>query len=228
MQSPVRSNGRSETSMKVHAVEQGSEEWLRLRAGIPTASEFRHLVTPTWKRRTGQGVESYLARKLAERWRKAPLAGWSGGAMEQGSLREDEAVAYFEIMTEQKVQRVGFVTTDDGAWGCSPDGLLDDRTGVEIKCPEPHTHIRYLLEGKIPDDYQAQVQGAMLVTGASTWRFVSFCRSFPVLLVSVKRDEAAMTALSEALTAFCQRLDAGYARLVELGGEPEEDEYLPF
>jgi len=217
--------------VKVHQLEQGSVESLRLRTVIPTDSEIRQLVTSTWKRRTGQAVEAYLSRKLAERWRKAPLVGWGGGAMEQGSLREDEAIAYFGILTGQRVRRVGFITTDDGAWGCSPDGLLGDGTGAEIKCPEPHTHVRYLLDGNLPDDYQAQVQGAMLVTGAPTWWFMSFCRSFPALLLSVKRDEEAMAALSETLALFCERLDAGFARLVELfGSQPDEedDEIIPF
>ena len=54
--------------MKILDVVQGSEAWLRARAGIPTASEFGNLVTPLWKIRSGDMVDGYLSRKLAERW----------------------------------------------------------------------------------------------------------------------------------------------------------------
>ena len=208
--------------MKIHEVEQGTPEWLQARVGVVTASEFANLVTPAWKARTGEMVASYLARKLAERWRRAPLAGWSSGPMEQGSLREDEAIPYFECKTGRKVNRVGFITTDDGRWGCSPDGLLAVNTGIEVKCPEPQTQVKYLLTGELPDQYKAQVQGSMLVTGAASWTFFSFCRGFPDLILTIERDASAIDALAKALESFCGHLDDGYARLVELyGGEPD-------
>jgi len=214
--------------MKIHDVEQGTPEWFALRAGIPTASEFANLVTPNWKIRTGEMVESYLSRKLAERWRRSPLAGWSSGPMEQGSLREDEAIPYFEVRTGKQVKRIGFVTTDDGRWGCSPDGLLADGTGIEVKCPEPQTQVKYLLSGEIPAQYAAQVQGSMLVTGAASWTFFSFCRGFPALMLTVERNASAIDALVKALESFCDHLDDAYSELVHLyGGEPDKDADLP-
>ena len=33
--------------MIIHEVEQGSGDWLKLRLGIPTASEFDKIITPT-------------------------------------------------------------------------------------------------------------------------------------------------------------------------------------
>jgi len=213
--------------MKIHEVEQGTEEWLALRCGIPTASEFRNLVTPKWKVRTGAGVDTYLARKLAERWRGSPLTSWSGGSMEQGSLLEGEAVPYFEIETGQSVERVGFVTTDDGRWGCSPDGLLSGGGGgIEIKCPEPHTQVKYLLAGVCPEEYVAQVQGSMLVTESATWTFFSYCRGFPDLILVIERDEDAMEALADALEEFSERLDNGYGMLMDLfGRQPNTSDF---
>jgi len=206
--------------MKIHRMVQGSDEWLSARAGIPTASEFSNLVTPAWKARTGEMVETYLSKKLAERWRGEPLPGWGGGSLEQGSLREEEAIPYFEVQSGLEVERVGFITTDDGRWGCSPDGMLKGRNGLEVKCPEPHTQIRYLLAGVLPAAYATQVQGSMLVTQAQAWTFFSYCRGLPDLILTVNRDEKAIAALAEALTSFCERLDEGYARLVSLYGGP--------
>lgn len=202
--------------MITHNVKQGTEEWLKLRAGRPTASEFDNLVTPEMKPRTGQTPETYLLKKLAERSMGAPLLSYTSGAMEQGSLREDEAVAWFEFAHMMQVNRVGFCTTDDGRIGCSPDGLIGEDGGLEIKCPEPHTHLRYLLAGTVPKEYMSQVQGNMLVTGRKWWIFVSYNRAFPALVVKIERNEEAQVVLATALAKFIGSLDEAYAKLQAL------------
>lgn len=202
--------------MITHDVQQGTEAWLKLRCGIPTASEFDNLVTPEWKPRTGQTPETYLLKKVAERALGAPLLSYASGAMEQGNLLEAEAVSWFEFAHSMTVQRPGFCTTDDGRIGCSPDGLIGEDGGLEIKCPEPHTHLKYLLAGAVPKDYLAQVQGNMLVTGRAWWIFVSYNRAFPALAVKIMRDEAAQKALQDALGTFLGSLGAACARLKQL------------
>lgn len=207
--------------MRVHRCDQGSEEWLALRAGRPTASEFDSLITPLGKIKTGDAVDTYLGKKLAERWLGRPLQWWRGGEMDQGNILEDEAIPYVEMKLDIDIDRVGFVTTDDDKVGASPDGLIRE-TGIEIKCPQPHTHVGYLLDNVLPTEYIAQVQGGMCVTGAASWRFVSYCRLFPPLILTIARDEKFIGSLVLALNAFCLRLDDGYARLVELNnGEPK-------
>ncbi|MFH1555187.1 MAG: YqaJ viral recombinase family protein [Pseudomonadota bacterium] len=209
--------------MKTVNVIQGTEDWLRARAGIPTASEFGNLVSPTGKVRTGEMVETYLCRKLAERWTGAPLPStYSGGGLEQGSLRESEAVPWYALTSGREIVPVGFITTDDGRFGCSPDGLFEDGSGIEVKCPDLHTHVKYLLDGALPAQYIAQVQGSILVAGAPEWTFLSYCRALPPLVVAVQADETLIETLQVALEAFCARLDAGYERLVELNGGPPE------
>lgn len=202
-----------------HDVQQGTAEWLKIRAGIPTASEFDNLITPLWKARTGEGVETYLAKKLAERWLGHPLhTGFDGGAMEQGKIREEEAIPFFEFSQGVTVERVGFITTDDGRAGCSPDGMLDDGGGIEVKCPQPHTHVKYLLAWELPKEYAAQVHGSMWVTGAPYWRFMSYCRGFPTLLLTIPRHEQICKAIGEAVEIFGMKLDIGYTRMLTMNG----------
>jgi len=196
---------------------QHSPEWFEVRAGIPTASEFDSIITPLWKPRTGDGVDTYLARKLAERWLGRPITAFSGGSMEQGTIKEEEASPAYQFLTGEQIKYIGFVTTADKKIGCSPDGLLDGG-GIEIKCPEAHTHCRYLLNGGLPKDYAAQVHGSMLVTGAGWWRFMSYCRGFPPLILTVDREETIIASLREAIDSFNEKLDVAYARIVELNG----------
>ena len=161
--------------MKIHDVEQQSLDWMKLHVGIPTASGLDNLLTPEFEPRKGETPKTYVYRKVAEAWRGKPAIdlGGSSFAMEQGLILESEAIPFWELTTGRKITRVGFVTTDDGRFGCSPDGLLQcvdcsslkslghcSCEGIEIKCPAPHTHVKYLSEGVIPKEYRAQVYGS--------------------------------------------------------------------
>ena len=199
--------------MKVVDCQQGTEKWLLARCGLPTASEFDSLLTPLLKPRTGEGRQTYLLTKLAEKVMGYPAQTFSGGPMEQGSILEGEAVPWYEFTHNAKINRVGFCTTDDGRVGCSPDGLLGEDGGIEIKCPSPHVHLAYLLGGRVPPQYLAQVHGNLYVTGRPWWLFVSYNRNFPALVVKVARDEAWITALDAALKQFLADFDAAEAAL---------------
>ena len=189
-----------------------------MRAGLPTASEFENLITPLWKPREGAGRETYLFQKRAEKLLGAPLEDHgSSWAMDQGSIREMEARPWFEFATGIKVDRAGFVTTDDDRIGCSPDGLIGEDGGLELKCPQPNTHLQYLLAGVVPKQYLAQVHGSMFVTGRKWWYFLSYSRSFPPLLIKVERDEKVIAAISAAVYSFVADLDEKFAQVMAMG-----------
>lgn len=200
--------------------EQGSLAWMQARAGIPTASEFGQIVTPKWEVRKGGMPDTYLAEKVAEWWLNGPLAGFNAFATEQGHLLEEEARPNYTLETGEAVQRVAFCTTDDERVGCSPDGLLGDDGGVEIKSPQIASHVKYLLAGKVPDDYLPQVQGSLFVTGRKYWRFFSYCRKMPPLILTVTPDPKAQAAIQEALELFLSKFEIAKARLIELNGGP--------
>lgn len=206
--------------MKIHPAPQGSVDWSIARAGIATCSEFDQLLTPLFKVRTGDMPDSYVNKKLAEAWLGGPLLGFNTFNMDAGKILEEEAIPWYELEFGETIQRVGLITTDDGKVGCSPDGLLGDDGGIEIKCPEPHTHVGYLRDGEVPPQYRAQVHGAMWVTGRKWWKFVSYRRRFPPLVVTVYHDDEIHDAISEALVSFSEAFDAGWARLCELAGGP--------
>ena len=206
--------------MKIIDCQQGSSEWFAARCGVVTASEIDALITPKWKVKEGAGPESYLYKKAAER-----LLGFStdqlepgGGtfAMDQGKLIETIAIPWYEFAHDVKVRRVGFCVADDGRIGCSPDGMLANGEGLEIKSPQPENALRYLLGGAVPECYLPQVHFSMLVTGAAAWTFVSYSRHWPALVVRVERDEAIQAKLREAVGGFLSRMDEALAKVAEL------------
>jgi hypothetical protein len=205
--------------MKIIKCEQSSVDWMIARAGVVTASEMDALVSPLWKIRTGDGVQTYLAQKLAEQWIGGPLPSVQGVFdMDNGKILEEEAKPFYTLTTGDEIQSVGFITSDDGKIGASPDGLIGDTSGIEIKCPKMETHIGYLLAGELPKHYAAQVHFSMFVTGRKTWKFMSYRRNFPPLILTVERDDKIMATIAEALELFFENLDAAMAKLVKLNG----------
>lgn len=190
-------------------VVQGELDWLRLRLGKPTASEFGNLLTPLFKAKEGEGPHSYLCEKIAETILGHALPGQFDGSydMEQGQVLEAEARALFSWEHDCQIQQVGFVTADDGRCGCSPDGLIGDDEGLELKCPKAETHVKYLLGNVLPKDYAAQVHGSLYVTGRKRWYFMSYRRGFEPFVLPVERDEAIMAKIGAALASFYKSFD---------------------
>lgn len=214
--------------MKIHPAEQGSQAWIEARCAIPTASEFDSLVTPLFKIKEGEGPKTYLYRKIAEKW-GGPLPSFSSFATEQGHLLEEEARREARFELGEDVREVGLCLTDDGRYGCSPDGLIGESGGVEIKAPSAPTHLEYLLTGTLPKEYAAQVHGAMLVTGRPWWKFMSYRRGYPSLILKIERDERFQEILRVALEAFTGTFDRAWDRLIELnGGPPPKREPMVF
>lgn len=206
--------------MKIHPAEQGSLDWIMARAGIPTASEWDALLTPEFAIRKGEMPKTYLAKKVAELWLGGPLPGFNVWDTDQGKLLEDEAVPFFTLETGIEVQRVGLVTTDDELVGCSPDGLIGEDSGLECKCPAAETHTKYVLNGELPKDYAVQVHGSMFVTKRPTWRFLSYRRRFPPLILVIERDEEIQEKIAEALALFLGQFQTAMSRMEEINGGP--------
>lgn len=199
---------------------QGSVEWMIARSGIPTASEFDQIVTADGELRKGEMPRSYLAKKLAEWWQGGPLLGFNVFDADQGRILEEEAKPWYTLETGQEITNVGFITTDDGRIGSSPDGLLGQNCGIEFKCPRPETHVKYLLDGSLPRDYSPQVYGSLYVTGFESWKFVAYRRHFPPLIIRVERDPKIIESISESLAIWLAKFDSAKQRLIEINGGP--------
>ena len=190
--------------------EQGSEEWLAARLGIPTATGFENIVTAT-----GKKSASYI-KYMAELIEESILGGgdtYKSGFMERGNQLEPQARSAYEFLTGNDVIQVGGVYLNENRdVMVSPDGLIPSlKKGLEIKCPKMSTHIRYLLEGGVPAEYVIQVQANLWVTGYETWDFVSYCPEYQkqtLYLFTAERDEKLIKAFDEHIPQFVKTLKA--------------------
>ncbi len=199
--------------MKTFNCTQGSPEWQALRLGVVTASEADSLLTPLFKSRTGEGVETYLYRKLAEKVVGYSQDSLSTFGMDQGQMAEKIALPWFNFTYNADAKPVGFCLSDDGKVGCSPDALLGEDCGLEIKFPAHPTHLKYFFKKSLPPEYAAQVHFSMFVTGRPKWIFLSYSQHFPSLVVHVERDEKIQEAIRETVESFLIRYDTLLAEL---------------
>jgi putative phage-type endonuclease len=172
--------------MKIIHVDQGSEEWLSLRAGLPTASRFSDVITPSGGKSSSFDKTAYTL--VAEKMMGVKAETFQSQWMKRGIELEPEARAAYEFLTDHEVEQVGLCIRDNDRAGASPDGLMADR-GLEIKCPAPHTHVRYLEEARLPREYIAQVQGCMWVCERDMWDFVSYHPDMPMFKITIERDK---------------------------------------
>lgn len=201
--------------MIIHKFEQYSSEWWETRRGVPTASCFDKIFTAKTMKPSSQ-AEDYacelIADYLAPGIPRFIVKEYESLAMRRGTESEPEARRWFSVETDMDVTEVGLCLTDDGRFGCSPDGLIGDDSGLELKCPLAKTHIRYLLDGGLPDAYRQQVHGSMIVTGRDSWHFMSYCAGFPALLLKIERDDYT-EKLAEGLEAFWVMYQAMLAKV---------------
>jgi len=229
-----------------------TDEWLTMRRGKITASEFDRFVKLDGTLRSGEMPETYLCEKLFERWtgRDKP-GGWFNLDVNNGIIVEEKAALFAGVEYGLEIQSVGFVSDDDERYGCSPDGLINWEglnpnhptvvtpetmsawsTGIEIKAPALATHIKYLLSGKLPGEYFCQVQGSMLVTGCMEWHFLSYplacyLDGFPALHLVIERDEKFCDNLAESLETFIEKYDKTFEILCEKNGGPPKRPEIP-
>jgi len=144
--------------MRIFNYEQGSDEWLNARDGVITGSEV--------KRVYGTAANAYIYELIANALTPAKDR-TTNDAMNHGNEYELDAITLYE-MEQGVVDRVGFVLHDKYDWlGVSPDALVKKGKkyvgGVEVKCPDTKTHIKYLEDDKIPAEYRAQIMQYFLV-----------------------------------------------------------------
>lgn len=188
-------------------VDQTSDDWNRLRAGLPTASNFSKLITSDGKQ--SKQLNEYAAGLAADATAGKPLDAWEGNKWtERGHEMEDFARSWYALESGNDVTQVGFVMTDDGRYGCSPDGLTG--TGcIEIKCLSKTRHtlaIAYCQKhGRIPPEYVAQVQGEMMICEREWNDFVLWHPELPSIIVRQYPDDGLHSALRSAIDVVIEK-----------------------
>jgi hypothetical protein len=162
----------------------------RARGASPAASRLKYLRT----------LAGEIIRGTPEE------EGFSSAAMERGKVMEAEARDLYAFAQGVDPAQVGFVR--NGNAGASPDSLIGDDGGLEIKTALAHIQIDRLQKRELPTEHKAQVHGNLWITGRAWWDFVSYSPGLPPLILRVERDEEYIAKIAKAVEAFNEELDS--------------------
>lgn len=158
---------------KIHNIEQQSPEWFEVRKGKMTASHAQAIANHK------KGLETYIIEMMSEYFSSGEKAHFSSKHTDRGNELEPIARAGYEFEFDVEVSEVGFIEYNEWV-GCSPDGLVGEDGGIEIKSIDDTNYFRHLLygENEIESKYIWQVQMCLLITGRKWWDLIIYNPNF--------------------------------------------------
>ncbi|WP_374464167.1 lambda exonuclease family protein [Chryseobacterium sp.] len=186
--------------------EKKREEWFKSRLGKFTSSDLGKLMTYEDKiNELPKGALTYIEEKALEILTEGQcVKRFSNDSMDRGNEKELEAIEVFE----QKYGVKCYATGEDqefvelcSYFGGTPDGLIMDEEGIEVKCPDSKTHLFRLKNVKTEQDLKKhetkiywQIQGNLLTTGRKKWHFIDYDDRFTkkelqLHVVEINRNE---------------------------------------
>lgn len=197
----------SKFGYKIAGAAQQSEAWFNLKLGVISSSNISKVVGKVGS----EGRYTYMCSLAAQ-----ILTGLHDDvkaiALDWGNQHEDAARAYYESRAKVTITPLPFVFMDESfREGSSPDGLVNDNRGVEIKCPFSSTNfVKFVDSGAFDPDWMKQIQHAMRIMGATHWDFGQYDpRSQGRILkfITVERDEKFQKTMEDAIPTFIEELD---------------------
>lgn len=200
-------------------IEHGSAMWHRWRLGKITASRFLDVMAIGTSSPWGAPAITYAEELALEIITGEPKASFSSLATDWGNEWEHDAREAYILKSGRHVPRPNRVYYRPGTLiGGTPDGLVGDDGGMEIKCPKSRrVHFHALhdihkttgLRGIIPPMHIPQVMGYMWLTGRDWWDFVSFDPRFPedrqLHVFRVMRPKVLTLGQQDYITTLSQR-----------------------
>lgn len=199
-------------------IAQGTKEWLDMRAGMVTASKVADVIGKGAKGQYYAARADYLDDVSIGRLTGLNPETYVSKAMEAGIENEPLARAAYERRFDVIVEDGGFAQHDRIKWfGASPDGLVGSDGLIEIKCPLPRTHWRYLLAKQVPAEYQPQMLAQMACTGRKWCDFVSYCDWFSkkhrLFVMRLERDDKRIAEMEAEIEKFLAEVETRIASL---------------
>jgi exodeoxyribonuclease (lambda-induced) len=200
---------------------QGSPNWVAARRGHLTASRMRDVLAVSKK--DGKPLEArtrYMMELVAERVTGISTEHYVTAAMQWGLDHEAEARAAYEAYTGNVVREAGFILHPSIEWfGASPDGFVDDRMLIEIKCPSTVKFIEWVKAGVVPEEHKPQMLAQMACTGIKTCEFVAYDprvqRGRNLFIARFDPIFGSIFGVEDAASAFLAEVDQMFTSFVQ-------------
>ena len=196
---------------------QGTGEWFSARTGKLSASRMAAAMAFLKNGNETAARRDLKIEILAERLTDNIVTKYITSEMQWGIDHEPMAKEAFEAKTGLKVTDIGFVDHPMiESFGASPDGLVSDGRCLEIKCPKTATHLGYILDDVVPDQYKPQMCVQAACTGRPVW-FVSFDPRMPanrqLFIKLYEPSESEINQVEEQAKQFLWEVDELFDRI---------------
>lgn len=199
--------------MQILDVEQGSQEWLQVRAGLVTCSMLHCLFSGRGKSFSKAAI-SYMYELIGEQVTGEPKANFYGYHADRGHSHEPVAIELYEMQTGAKVNECGFIKREK--IGYSPDGLVGSDGLIEIKSKLPKFQMEILYEQKIPSEHFYQCMGGILASERDWIDFISYCPSTPLFVKRLYRDEKVIKQINDRVDLFFNELEIRKQKILKV------------
>ena len=193
--------------------------WLAQRAGKLTASRMSDAIS---FKRNGDESEARAKLKMelvAERMTGDSVRHFVNDAMKHGLETEPEAKAEFELRSGIMLTSCGFYDHPDIEYfGATPDGLVASDAVAEFKCPTTTTHLRWMMDGGVPEQHKPQILAQLACTGRRKAYFASYDprikkESARMFWCEWEPDTGEIARIEEAARKFLAEVDELFQRV---------------
>ncbi len=193
-------------------VEQGTPQWHRMRAGTITASKVHDIIKKGRAKGSYSAArQTYMNELIAQVCTGMLPEDITAKQMAWGHDNEPKALALYDPFEEKEVNQIAFIYGLKMRCGVSPDALVGDDGGLEIKCPwTTSQYIDQLLGGDPKPEYLTQMQYSMWLTGREYWDFANYdprMKKNNIKIVRHEPDLDLFKVFDEEIPKFIEEMD---------------------
>lgn len=197
-------------AIEIFDVEQGTEEWLQCRLGMPTASCF-DIVQMSGRKKGEPSVTRlrYMRRLCAERLSGRSMSEYTfkNDHMARGNAWEQDVCDVYAYANGVELSKCGFIRHNGHRCGCSVDRFVGDSGILSCKTALPDLLIEYHEQDRFPPEHMAQSQGELWITGRAWLDIAIYWPGLPLFVKRIKPDPHYILNLADAIRSFNGELD---------------------
>lgn len=187
--------------------EQGSERWHELRVGSIGGTGINSVLS----KGKGKMRQTLLYKLAGEILIGKPSDNIDLPQFRRGLEYESIARSYYEFLMDCEVEQVAMIKSDTPRRHDSPDGLVGDDGGIEIKTRAPHIYIELCETQKIPIADVRQCQNFLEVSRRKFIDYVVYCvpemPSKPAWIKRIYPDAKMFASIRIETQAFLAELE---------------------
>lgn len=208
-------------------IEQRSNAWVVKRLGFCGCSRLGDVLAEGRNGQPSTTRRNYMAELLCERLTGKHAEHFMTQEMKWGVENENPARSEYEARHGIMVQETGGKEHPSIPWWWgSPDGIVGNDGGIEIKCCNTMNHLDVVFTGKIQTGYIYQISGYVEIFEREWYTYIGYDPRLPenVSFYEKKfyRKDLPIAKVKSGVIQFLSELEDLVDKVKKIGIEPKE------